>query len=161
MIRRLMKALGPRSRSFRPARGRGGAVQSGAIPYAWVDGEPVYLLITSRRTGRWIFPKGRIADDLTPWESAAKEAMEEAGVTGAADPAAVGSYRTRKVEGNAGRWINVELYPLRVEDQLESWPEQHSRRRGWASLRQARRMIDNRGLFRVLAILDARLREGA
>ncbi len=32
--------------------------QFGAIPYTVVRGQAVFLIITSRRSGRWIFPKG-------------------------------------------------------------------------------------------------------
>ena len=54
--------------------------QSGCIPYALVGGQAVFLLITSRRSGRWVFPKGSHMDGKTPWDSAAQEAYEEAGV---------------------------------------------------------------------------------
>ena len=36
--------------------------QSGALPYAIVNDRVVFLLVTSRRTGRWIFPKGSISN---------------------------------------------------------------------------------------------------
>ena len=78
MLRRIVRALGPHRRRTWPHGGRPSTVQSGAIPYAWAGDEPTFLLITSRRTGRWIFPKGAVESDMTPARSAAKEAWEEA-----------------------------------------------------------------------------------
>ena len=67
--------------------------QAGALPYAIVEGRMAFLLITSRRSGKWIFPKGIIEPNMTPWESAALEAVEEAGVTGDISSEPIGSYR--------------------------------------------------------------------
>ena len=79
MLRRIVRALGPHRRRTWPDGGRPSTLQSGAIPYAWAGDEPTYLLITSRRTGRWIFPKGMVEDDMTPAGSAAKEAWDNLG----------------------------------------------------------------------------------
>ncbi|MFN4297717.1 MAG: NUDIX hydrolase [Brevundimonas sp.] len=161
MLRRIVRALGARRRKSGPQGGRPSTVQSGAIPYAWSDDEPTYLLITSRRTGRWIFPKGVVEPDMTPSASAAKEAWEEAGVRGLIDNTAVGTYRTEKVERHSTRMIAVDLYPLRVDDQAGDWPERRSRRRHWATHRQARRLIDNPELLAVLDRLHENLIQGA
>jgi 8-oxo-dGTP pyrophosphatase MutT (NUDIX family) len=61
-----------------------------------VEGQVAFLLITSRRSGRWIFPKGAPIEGLAPWQVAAHEALEEAGVEGDVDTRALGSYRTMK-----------------------------------------------------------------
>ena len=114
MLRRIVRALGPHRRRTWPHGGRPSTLQSGAIPYAWAGDEPTYLLITSRRTGRWIFPKGMVEDDMTPAGSAAKEAWEEAGVRGKVGEEALGIYRTEKVERYSRRMIAVEMYPLKV-----------------------------------------------
>lgn len=156
MFQHIVRALKNRGRlhlqDTRPAD-----IQSGAIPYAWVDGEPAYLMVTSRRTGRWIFPKGAIERDMTPSASAAKEAWEEAGVKGEINDAPAGVYRTEKVDGRHHRRILVELFPLKVADQARDWPERRRRRRHWATHRQARRLIDNPELIAVLDRLHADL----
>lgn len=157
MLRRIVRALRARHRRTWPPAGRPSTVQSGAIPYAWAGDEPTYLLITSRRTGRWIFPKGAVEDDMTPARSAAKEAWEEAGVRGDIGKVSVGTYRTEKVERHSRRMIAVDLYPLKVDDQAKDWPERGSRRRHWATYRQARRLIDNVELLVVLDRLHADL----
>lgn len=56
--------------------------QSGALPYRIKAGKVEVLLVTSTRHKHWIVPKGWIALGLSAAESAAKEALEEAGVCG-------------------------------------------------------------------------------
>ena len=115
--------------------------QSGAIPYAFVDGRAVFLIITSRRTGRWIFPKGGAIEGKPPWEVAAHEAFEEAGVEGEIETAPIGAYRDVKIDGTRRTPIEVELYPLRVVREIEDWPEKHSRNRRWTNLSDAERLL--------------------
>src|SRR5690606_33072940 len=103
-----------------------GLRQAGALPYSLVEGRVVFLLITSRRTGRWIFPKGDIEPGMTPWESAANEALEEAGVTGEVSTEPVGSYRS-SASTDGSVLIDVDLFPLRVENQLTTWREMDQR----------------------------------
>jgi len=120
--------------------------QFGAIPYRHVDGETVFLMITARRTGKWIFPKGDPIQGLTPAESAAEEAYEEAGVRGRVGAAPAGHYNTFKAH-RAGRTpVVVEMYPLEVEDQLDDWPEKGERKRHWALLAEVRRLLSEPGL---------------
>ena len=46
------------------------------------DGSLEVLLVTSRETGRWVIPKGWPSKRLSDREAAAREARQEAGVTG-------------------------------------------------------------------------------
>lgn len=119
--------------------------QSGALPYTLVEGRVVFLLVTSRRTGRWIFPKGSISSGMTAWDSAAKEAMEEAGVLGTVSQESLGSYQI----SDKGVLVDVDLYPLKVETQLDEWDEMHQRLRHWVLLAEARRLLAERSLVRL------------
>lgn len=121
--------------------------QVGVIPYAVKDGEVALLLITSRRTGRWIFPKGGVEQGETAEACAAREAWEEAGVEGAVSGEAVGAYRDRKVHPRRARVIEVEMYPFRVDRQRQDWPEQGDRQRHWATLEEARALVTTPGLI--------------
>lgn len=119
--------------------------QVGALPYALIGGRMAVLLVTARRSGRWIFPKGAIEPDLTPWDSAALEAYEEAGVVGEIEQQPIGSYRA--VAGTTGaKLIDIDLYPLRVTQQLDSWKEKDQRLRHWVTVREARRLLAHRQL---------------
>lgn len=135
--------------------------QVGAIPYRMVDGQPVFLLVTSRRTGRWIFPKGAVIAGLSPADSAAREAWEEAGVEGAIWTASVGTYETVKVQGIQRRRVVVEAFPLEVAVQHEAWPEMAQRRRHWAVWPETRRLLSEEGLVEVTKSLQDKLRRAA
>ena len=115
--------------------------QAGAIPYAVAGRQVAVLLVTSRRTGRWIFPKGGLMEGLLPHESAAREALEEAGVEGEVLDTPLGTWRTIKRRGVRVKPIEVDMFPLRVTRQLDNWEEQSQRRRHWAGLREAQQLL--------------------
>ncbi|OYW54325.1 MAG: hypothetical protein B7Y80_10300 [Hyphomicrobium sp. 32-62-53] len=118
--------------------------QVAALPYTVIDGRVVFLLVTSRRSGRWIVPKGSLVPGETPRRSAEIEAFEEAGVEGVADAEPIGSYRTIKKGGMTRRVVEVDLYPLRVTKQHDTWMEQDRRHRHWVLLREAKRLLSDR-----------------
>jgi 8-oxo-dGTP pyrophosphatase MutT (NUDIX family) len=122
-----------------------------------VEGKSVFLIVTSRRTGRWIFPKGGIIDGMTPWDSAAKEALEEAGIEGEVETVPIGAYRDLKTSGIRRLPIDVDLYPLRVQRQHDEWPEKRSRHRHWVILPEAKRLLSNPRMSELAAALDRRL----
>ncbi len=130
--------------------------QAGAIPYALVEGRVAFLLITSRRTGRWIFPKGALMPGLSLPDVAAREAREEAGVSGAVETASIGSYRDWKTKNLRRMPIEVAMFPLRVDEQHEEWREAGQRHRHWAILAEARRLLGNPQLVDMIAEIDRR-----
>lgn len=132
--------------------------QFGAIPYMPVGDRVAFLLITSRRTGRWIFPKGASMKGMTDWDVAAEEARQEAGVVGRVDSTPTGSYRDWKTRGLRRVPIEVFMFPLRVEQQLESWPESEQRYRHWAIFPEARRLLAHPGLVEMIARIDESVR---
>jgi 8-oxo-dGTP pyrophosphatase MutT (NUDIX family) len=130
-----------------------GPRQSGALPYTVIDGRVVFLLVTSRRTGRWIFPKGSISTGMTAWDSAAKEAFEEAGVIGEIGTEPVGTYQNT----DKGLLVDIDLYPLKVGEQFDSWDEMDQRLRHWVLLAEARRLLADRSLVRIVESLHRQL----
>jgi 8-oxo-dGTP pyrophosphatase MutT (NUDIX family) len=133
--------------------------QSAAIPYRVSSrGRVEVLLVTGRRSGRWIIPKGHLERGLSPGRSAAKEALEEAGVVGRVRRSPVGRYAYRK----AGRRHLVEVYDLRVRRELADWPERGQRRRAWVRADEAVKRVANKGLREVIQGLARRVgRTGA
>jgi len=125
--------------------------QSGVLPYRWRDGGLEVLLVSSRSGKRWLLPKGIVEPGMSAGDSALKEALEEAGVDGAVGGRSLGSYRYRKWGGTC----EVEIYPLRVRNELDEWPESQIRRRRWHSVRVAMRRIENKGLRRIVKDLPA------
>jgi 8-oxo-dGTP pyrophosphatase MutT (NUDIX family) len=110
------------------------------------DGQPYILLVTSRETKRWVIPKGWPSKKLTDPQAAAREAREEAGVTGKIDRKPVGTYTYRKVLPNSSRFIDVDVYPLWVKKQHNNWQEKTERTRIWAKLEEAAKLVREPGL---------------
>jgi 8-oxo-dGTP pyrophosphatase MutT (NUDIX family) len=121
-------------------------MQFGAIPYRHVDGEIVFLMITTKRTGKWIFPKGGKIAGLSPPENAAQEAYEEAGVRGKMGSAPLGHYASMKPRPGGAIPVSIEMYPLEVSEQLDDWPEKGERKRHWVTLADARRLLSEPAL---------------
>lgn len=113
------------------------------------------LLVTSRGTGRWVIPKGNRESGLTAHAAAALEAQDEAGVRGALCPIPLGSYRYRKRRGSgASLMVDVDVFPLSVNDELAEWKEQAERERRWFGLSEAANVVeepDLRDLIRSFA----------
>ena len=119
------------------------------------------LLITSRRSGQWLAPKGGIVPGLTPGESAAREAWEEAGVRGVIGAEEAGRYVHVKSGRNRGGPYLVGLYPLEVTEEAADYPEAHQRRRAWFTPEEAAGAARNPDLGRVLSEFAARFERAA
>ena len=133
-----------------------GLRQSGAMPYSVVEGRVVFLLITSRRTGRWIFPKGDIEPDMTPWDSAAQEALEEAGIEGEVETTVIGTYGGT-LNDKLDTPVDVDIYPLRVTVQHQDWLERKQRHRHWAGCEEAARLLEDERKAAIVMALEHRL----
>jgi 8-oxo-dGTP pyrophosphatase MutT (NUDIX family) len=113
-----------------------GAVQYAALPWRSDDG--AVLLITTRTTRRWIIPKGWPIDGLSPHEAAAQEAWEEAGVRGEVGVEAVGAFHYDKVRKDGSlKGLRVDVFPLKVTEELADWPEARERERRWMTPAEA------------------------
>jgi 8-oxo-dGTP pyrophosphatase MutT (NUDIX family) len=129
--------------------------QAGVIPFR-NDGEHLHvLLITSRRTGRWVIPKGGIEKGFTPAQAAVREAYEEAGVKGtlSADPLGNFTYNKRSRHG-ALIPATVEVFAMQVEKELKNWPERAERRLKWVSIADAMRLVHEHGITLLLLKLQ-------
>lgn len=104
--------------------------QSAALPVLTGTDGPRVVLVTSRETRRWVVPKGWIEPREAPHRSAAREAFEEAGLAGEADPAPLGAYAYAK---KLGRGViaptEVLVFRFRVTALLDHWPEHNERER--------------------------------
>ena len=116
-----------------------------ALPVIDTNEGIIVGLVTSRESGRWIVPKGKLRKNEPSHVGAEREAKEEAGVVGhaSADPIA----RIATDASGAGR---APLFLLEVEEVLEDWPERAVRRRTWQSAAAAAMMVDDPELITVL-----------
>lgn len=134
--------------------------QVGALAYRVEQGEALFLLVTSRRTGRWIAPKGGLVGGAGPAASAAQEAQEEAGVSGRVGVRPIGVWRTRKVVRGRTRPLLVDVYPMRVETIADAWPEMDQRQRLWASEAEALELVKDADLRAMISATARALRAG-
>ncbi|WP_159871455.1 DUF47 family protein [Novosphingobium sp. 9U] len=136
--------------------------QIAALPYRTDDSAEGIrvLLVTSRGTRRWVIPKGNAMNGVSAHAAAALEAEEEAGVTGWACPTPIGSYRYRKRRNNGSSlMVDVEVFPLAVQDELPDWKEAAERDRRWFTLAEAADNVnepDLRDLIRSFAATQFR-----
>ncbi|HUH75793.1 MAG TPA: hypothetical protein VLZ53_00360, partial [Devosia sp.] len=87
---------------------------------------------------------------------AALEALEEAGVSGPVSNEPIGSYRSSSGDGSS--LVDIDIYPLLVETQLDVWKEMDQRLRHWVMLPEAKRLLNDPALSRLAVKLDAQLR---
>ncbi len=135
------------------------------LPYRVEKGDGLrFAMITSRRRGRWILPKGwpQVGEGLS--EAACQEAREEAGLDGTPAPIPIGRYRYGKImrDGYEVPCL-VTVYAMKVTGQRKDWPEKDERTLEWVHPRDAAERADDAGLRRILARLaqlpDDRLRD--
>ncbi|MDS9469196.1 NUDIX hydrolase [Paracoccus sp. MBLB3053] len=104
------------------------------------------VLVTSRRSKRWIFPKGRKIPGMSGPASARREAYEEAGLLGRVDR----RIKFRIIAEQAGSKVELMLYPMRIEKILKRWPEARHRARVIMSSRKAEKLLECSDTIRAL-----------
>lgn len=125
-------------------------IERQAAALAWLPGEPLrFVLVTSRRTRRWVFPKGGIEDGHSAPETAAREALEEAGVVGRAAPEPVGSFRGEKTRPPHVWTLEVDVFPLVIDEVREDWPESGQRTRRFVTIAEARQLLSDPAMLAV------------
>lgn len=124
--------------------------QSSVIPYRVRKGKPEVLIISSSKMKHWVVPKGIKEPGLSAQKSAAKEALEEAGVLGKVGKKMLGSY----VYDKWGATCTVEVYPMRVTKVIpkKKWREQH-RGRKWVTPEQAASKVRQQELAPMIRLL--------
>ena len=133
-------------------------IQYAALPYRVSGGSLEVLLVTSRRTRRWIVPKGWPVEGIPPSACAALEALEEAGVRGEVQKTPIGHYRYVKHHKNRmSEACKVEVYALKVTEQRKSWAEGEERERRWYSPAEAAAAVAEPLLQHLILEFEAQL----
>ena len=139
-----------------------GRKQVAAVCYRVYDGEIEFLLVRTRK-GRWIFPKGGVEAGLTHAESAALEALEEAGAHGRIEEAPFTSYTLKKMHKVGSELMPVRAYlcaVTRLESAQEFYrdPTWHSQTKAKERLREGRPQEDAAELARVVDAAASRVK---
>jgi 8-oxo-dGTP pyrophosphatase MutT (NUDIX family) len=142
--------------------------QVAAVCYRMRRGTVEFLLIQTRGSGRWTFPKGSTEPGLTHAQAAAMEAFEEAGVHGRIEEVSFASYsrqqrdRTKGLVKNDPEPVAVKAYLCQVF--RLSVPKESNRNRTWfffeearESLKEGRNVAEGASLARVLRLAVERI----
>ncbi len=123
--------------------------QVAAVCYRLRDDAIEFLLVRTRGSGRWTFPKGSVERGLTHAQAAALEAFEEAGVHGRIEEGVFARYNSRKRDarkssaGSGRRDLRVNAHLCEVMRLTK--PKEMNRDRTWFSIDDAsRRLCDGR-----------------
>jgi len=117
--------------------------QYAALPYMQIGKQIEVLLITRRRSGRWIIPKGWPETALSGRELAALEAYEEAGLKGRIGKKSVGRFSyIKQLDDGSKLKCEVTVYPLKVNAQYLDWPEKGQRQLRWVKQKKANELIE-------------------
>lgn len=119
-------------------------IQYGVLPYIQSGNKVKLVLITSRKSKKWIVPKGNRVLNKSKHATALQEAFEEAGLRGRLFE----DDEIRLKIKSHGKQVMLILYPMRVQKMLRVWPERGERKRivvnrhkavkmvGWPNLRR-------------------------
>ncbi|HEY4941841.1 MAG TPA: NUDIX hydrolase [Rhizomicrobium sp.] len=125
--------------------------QYAALPYRLMPAGVEILLITSRRTKRWVVPKGWPIEGLEPSVSAAREALEEAGISGETQKDPIGFFHYFKVlRHNINVPCKVDVFALKVTRQRKTWPEKDERELRWFPLAEAAQAVEEAQLRKLI-----------
>ncbi len=127
--------------------------QSAVIPYRKKENNLEVLLITSMKKKKWIVPKGFVEFNLTPFESAKKEAYEEAGVIGTNETVELGSFKLQKAAGVS----NIKVFSMEVVKILDEYPEKEFRKRKWFSVDEASKTVQIPQLVNFITSLKTKI----
>lgn len=116
-------------------------VQVAAVCFRILSTGIEFLLVRTRR-GRWTFPKGGAQRGLTHAQSAALEALEEAGVHGRIEEMAFVSYTLRKIAESGGFGeIESSVHAHLCEVLRLGAPHEENRNPTWFSATRAKRRL--------------------
>src|ERR1700678_2102633 len=119
--------------------------QVAAVCYRVRKQEIEFLLVQTRGSGRWTFPKGRAEAGLTHAQAAAIEAFEEAGVHGRIEEASFIRYAYRRQSGtassvgSAAKGLAVSAHLCEVRRLCP--PKESNRNRTWFSVQETKKRL--------------------
>ena len=139
-------------------------VQSGVLPWRVKRSKKAekaeVLLVTGRRSGRWMIPKGWPVAGKSMADSAAQEAFEEAGIKGKVDPRPIGTFRHVKQHLLFGELeVDIQVHPMAVKRELGDWPERGERTRKWFKVEEAAERVDSEELKTLIVRFGESLRQ--
>jgi 8-oxo-dGTP pyrophosphatase MutT (NUDIX family) len=117
-------------------------LQFAVLPWRRTDRLEI-MLVSSRETGRWVLPKGWPMKGVKPHKTAAREALEEAGILGKVAKTSLGGYSyTKRLENDSVQVCRVQVFAFEVEQERNLWLEKHERTRKWFAVADAAEAVE-------------------
>lgn len=111
----------------------------GGIVYVEEKNTLKYLLVTTKNSERWIFPKGKVKYFEFNRHAVSREVEEEAGVN---------ANMNFKLDGNpfiyrklSGKQQSIDLYAMEYLNEAQRWKEKNKRNRKWVSFNEANNVL--------------------
>ncbi|KAM3380465.1 nudix hydrolase 18, mitochondrial isoform X1 [Capsicum galapagoense] len=140
----------------------------GCIPYRYrktnqsctVKGTQIddleFLLISSQKSPRWMFPKGGWETDEALEDAALRETFEESGVIGDVEVQEfLGTWSFKSK--SQGTFHEGHMFPLLVTEELDDWPEKTVRKRLWLKFSEAREVCWHSWMKEALDVFASKL----
>jgi len=107
--------------------------KAAVIPYRIRKKRVEVALVTTSRGKGWVVPKGSVGSGEEIRDAAIRETEEEAGLLGVLSKEPLGRY----LHVNGDGACHVDVYMMRVTEELEHWMEERLRRRRWMAVPDA------------------------
>jgi 8-oxo-dGTP pyrophosphatase MutT (NUDIX family) len=125
-------------------------LQFAVLPWRRAEGLEI-MLVSSRETGRWVLPKGWPMKGIKPHKTAAREALEEAGILGKIAKTSLGGYSyAKRLQDGSVQICRVQVFSFEVEREHNSWLEKHERTRKWFAVADAAEAVEEPELREVI-----------
>ncbi len=116
-------------------------IQVAAVCYRFSESSVEFLLVKTS-AGKWTFPKGNLNSSVSPSESAAREAWEEAGARGPIAERHLGSYLdTKRTLGRDARSREIRVVAYLLEVHSTVLPEEAGRKPTWFAAHDAKKHL--------------------
>jgi 8-oxo-dGTP pyrophosphatase MutT (NUDIX family) len=115
-----------------------------AVCHRREEGAVELLLVRTKGGNRWTFPKGHVEPGERPWEAAAREAREEAGVEGDVASTPFTRYRYPSTRNEEGESV-VSAFLLGVVRQRSPTGKERHREPTWVGPDEATRLLATGG----------------
>ncbi|KAK4362072.1 hypothetical protein RND71_017313 [Anisodus tanguticus] len=115
-----------------------------------------FLLISSQKSPRWMFPKGGWETDEALEDAALRETFEESGVIGDVEVQEfLGTWSFKSK--SQGTFHEGHMFPLLVTEELDDWPEKTVRERLWLKFSEAREVCFHSWMKEALDVFASKL----
>ena len=143
-------------------------IQAAAVCYRRTQFSIEFLLVNTS-AGKWTFPKGRIAPEMSFWEAAEQEALEEAGAIGTIEESCLGHYTDlKRALGHDNRSREVVIAACLMEVDTICVPQEPGRNPTWFTpeaakqrLAEQREIKYSREICRIVDIAETAIRRSA